>query len=362
MTYYMAADDSPAHARLLEPPFRVIEHFPGVCVFIEFDEAGLDLLREVRLSDGRPYFWLWDKQRWLYRVTRTDMERQPKKNKPGQTRRWLRSVRKRVRWIKKDKKICAGVTEPSFIPKGRAPLFFRNKRYIYIRPGHEYPFRYTLRSPKGEGGLPLVIYLHGGGAGGTNGLKPLLQRCGLMFTKGNLKYHLLVPQQGLGNVYGDEFSEAMGEVIESIPCVDHSRIYITGVSMGGCGAVIECRRHPERYAAAVPAVAMLRNLSREAGTYNAMEAPLDAAAYDTLAQTPMWLGYSGMEQKMNEPLYEALKERGADVRRTHIKLRGWFGHAVSPFVFSLTKPWAKWMFEKRTPRLPPVEEAPASGG
>jgi len=57
----------------------------------------------------------------------------------------------------------------------------------------------------------------------------------------------------------------------------------------------------------------------------------------------MWLGYGRDEKKTNEPLYEALKKRGADVKRTYFK---GFGHGPAGPVFWLTQGWAKWMFSK----------------
>ena len=185
---------------------------------------------------------------------------------------------------------------------------------------------------------------HGAGADGTNGFLPLIQQYALMFTRGRQKYHLLVPQEGLGSIYSDEFSEDMGDVIGSIPYVDHSRIYLTGTSMGGCGAVIECRRHPGRYAACVTSVAWLQNLENPGKDADAHEGPLDGEAFGAIAQTPMWLGYGRDERRVNEALYGALKKRGADVKRTYLK---GFGHGFAGPVFWLTRGWAKWMFGRK---------------
>jgi len=353
MKYYtFAIEQDKDYELITRPPFRVLERVPGVKALVEFDEDGLTLLQSFLADKGIAGACV-DEKRRLYKISEAGLLQQGRL-RPRFLARFMRDMRRRKQWAEDDRALCEGITDAVIIPNGSVPLFLRHKRFIYLRPDQAHPFRYTLRSPKesvrspkGEGELPLLIYLHGAGADGTNGLKPLLRRCVLPVFRARQKYHLLVPQEGLGFVYGDEFSEDLEDVIASIPRVDRARIYIAGTSMGGCGAVIECRRHPERYAAAVPAVAALNNLKNPANHKNEYCRPLDGAAYDALAKTPMWLGYCQYEKDVNEPLYDALQERNAQVRRTCINLRGLFGHVSAPLVFSLTKPWAKWMFEYR---------------
>ena len=346
MRYYTCVyEQFPPFEKMIRPPFRVVERASGFHAFVEFEEEGLALMQAFYAENGSTGY-AYDEKRRRYRISKAGIELRESRAMRGFYARALRRMRRIERWNERDKALCAGVAESVTIPNSRTPLFFRNKRYIYIKPGQEHPFRYSLRSPKGRGKYPLVVYLHGAGAGGTKGLMPMLHFA-LTVPRVRQKYHLLVPQEGLLDIYGDEFSEALGETIASIPGVDRSRIYITGMSMGGCGAIIECCRHPERYAAAVPTVPWLFNLKAGGKTRSAMAAPLDSKGYDALAKTPMWLTYSRLEQRLNEQLCEALKSRNADVRQTPIKLRGMIGHLAAPLVFSLAKPWAKWMFSKQ---------------
>jgi len=347
MRYYtFAYEQFPSFERLLRPPFRVLARVPGIIAMLEFDNDNLALMQSI-LAENDSVCWVCDEKRRRYKISKNGIERGNRPRAwPGARGRYLREMRRKRRWDAQDKLFCESVTRPTTIPNGRTPLFFLLKRYIYAKPGWEHPFRYSLRSPKGGGDLPLVVYLHGAGAGGTNGMKPLLHYA-LTVPRVRQKYHLLVPQEGLFDIYGEEFSDALGEVIAGIPNVDRSRIYIVGMSMGGCGAIIECSRHPDRYAAAVPTVSWLFNLRAGKKTRSAMADPLDDKAYDALAKTPMWLTYSRLEQRLNEQLCEALRIRNAELRQTCIKLRGMFGHVIAPLVFSLTKPWAKWMFAHR---------------
>ena len=346
MKYYtFAYEQFPSFERMLRSPFRVLDRVPGINAMLEFDKDSLALVQSI-LAENDSMCWVWDEKRRRYKISKAGIELRSPLARRGYLAHYLRDMRRKKRWNAADKLLCAGVREPVTLPHGRTPLFFLLKRFIYVKPGREHPFRYSLRSPKGKGDFPLVVYLHGAGAGGTNGLMPLLHFA-LTVPRVRQKYHLLVPQEGLFDIYGDEFSDALGETIGSIPNVDRSRIYITGMSMGGCGAILECSRHPERYAAAVPTAAWLFNLKTGGKTRSAMAPPLDARAYDILAKTPMWLTYSRLEQRLNEQFCEALLARNADLRHTHIKLRGMAGHVIAPLVFSLTKPWAKWMFSHR---------------
>jgi len=346
MKYYTCVyEQFPPFEKMIRLPFRVLERAPGFHAFVEFEDDGLALMQTLYAeSDSTGY--AYDEKRRRYRISKAGIELRGSRARRRYGARVIRRTRRIEQWNQRDKALCEGVMEPVTIPNGRTPLFFRNRRHIYIRPGRAHPFRYTLRSPKGEGEFPLVVYLHGAGAGGTNGLKPLFHFL-LTVPRARQKYHLLVPQEGLFDIYGEEFSDALGETIDSIPRVDRSRIYIVGMSMGGCGAIIECSRHPGRYAAAVPTAAWLYNLRKGGKTRSPMAAPLDAEDYDALAKTPMWLTYSRLEQRLNEQFCEAMKSRDADLRQTHIRLRGMVGHIVAPLVFSLAKPWAKWMFSKQ---------------
>jgi len=345
MTYYAHIGFSELEgplARLLEPPFRVIRHEPGAGALVAFGEDGPPLLWAAIAAMGLQAGYFWDEKRQSYKITATGVE-PARKLKPGRNREVLRSIERKAKWAALDKSLCEGVSEPKVVPDGRVSWFWRFKRFVYVKPGRERPFRYSLRSPRGAGEYPLVVYLHSAGGFGIDGVKavrevgPLPQ---ILFRK----CRVLVPQTGLGDPYADEASEDLGEVIAGIPRVDRSKIYLMGMSMGGCGAVIECRRHPGRYAACVTSVAWLRNLEspgKDAGKY---ERPLDDEAFDALAQTPMWLGYGRDEKNVNEALFEALGKRGADVKRTYIK---GFGHQLAGGVFWLTQPWAKWLFGKK---------------
>jgi len=355
MRYYASVADN---KRLLEPPFNVIKCVPGFQVLVSFGEEGLAALREVfddvamvdlHREDGSVcrIIMLWDDSLAYYELTVSTFEPLGIKQKPDWRRDIVRSMRKNARrhakarrYRERDTVACAKLTQ-STMRKGRVSLlwFPQYRHFRYAKPGGDGQFRFRFRRAHGKKPLPLFIYLHGGGSFGYNGILSMGEFTTVWpgLRKARQRCHILVPQLPLrGDGYHDDaWSQALTQVIEWIAdttgTLDHSRVYITGTSYGGYGAVIECRRHPERYAACVTSVAALANLGRS----------FDDGEYEALAQTPLWLGYSRAEKSVNEALYEALKERGANVKRTYL---GRLGHFLGGPAFWLTQRWAKWLF------------------
>ncbi len=128
---------------------------------------------------------------------------------------------------------------------------------------------YQLLSPeqlkKGKK-YPIVLFLHGSGERGSDNQKQL-KHIEALFTDSanriNFPCYVLAPQcrQGLrwaGLRNNDSIvsplvltEELIDELIKKLP-IDKSRVYITGLSMGGAGTWESIFYNPEKYAAAVP--------------------------------------------------------------------------------------------------------------
>ena len=336
------------------PPFRVLYEMPGFGAFHEFDEDALPVMRRVLNEAGILVWFISDEDRNLYKVTPNGLElmkdrvpRDFKERFPRGMRRWEENRRTGWEWTERDTAFCAALTEPAIVREGHVRFFPRNVRYAYGSPGATDMLRCSLRSPRGKKDHPLLVFLHGAGLNGYDGRRALWASKPLTILR-RQNYHFLVPQLGyaeggMGDYNSDEFARALCEAIELVPHVDRSRIYLAGVSMGGYGAVLQCLRKPGFYTACLPSVAALYNLENHESLRDIYHRPLDGEAHDILAQTPMWLSYSHVEQACNEPLYEALRARGADVRKTQINL---LGHGMSVLFFSFW-PWKRWMMGKR---------------
>jgi predicted peptidase len=122
---------------------------------------------------------------------------------------------------------------------------------------------------------PLILYLHGGSLRGGNveqlrtlGLPHKLER------EPDFRFVVVSPQCPAGEIWTDtEAIDALLDYVIRDYRIDQQRIYITGHSMGGRGALYFAYRMPSRFAAVVAL-----------SPYS----PITAWG-DKLTQTPLWL-------------------------------------------------------------------------
>jgi len=123
--------------------------------------------------------------------------------------------------------------------------------------------RYTLFVPEKYDPLaptPLVIGLHGGGAGGADGklvvgsgwqaMNFYQRRCD---TRGWICACPTALQAGWGGGSNNDLIDAIIEELSALYNIDQNRIYLVGHSMGGGGTWVQGSRTPERWAAIAPA-------------------------------------------------------------------------------------------------------------
>jgi predicted peptidase len=128
--------------------------------------------------------------------------------------------------------------------------------YRLLKPG----------SQKENERYPLVIFLHGSGERGNDNVITLNHIAPLFLNESNrTKYpcFVLVPQCPAGEnwTYPDWYQEPkeplssvvkLIDSLKSLPFIDASRIYITGLSMGGYGTWYLLTKYPDKFAAAIP--------------------------------------------------------------------------------------------------------------
>lgn len=120
------------------------------------------------------------------------------------------------------------------------------------------PLQYLRYMPDAESspadGVPLVLFLHGGGEGGNDiekvkkhGLPKLIEQ-GKQFP-----FIVVSPQNPSETQFWDDqqLIGLLDELEAELP-VDTSRIYLTGLSRGGYGAWRLAIQNPDRFAALVP--------------------------------------------------------------------------------------------------------------
>jgi predicted peptidase len=104
---------------------------------------------------------------------------------------------------------------------------------------------------------PVILFLHGSGERGDDGLKQSEVGIGAAIRMGSERFPALVvmPQCKTGKHWADEMADyalnALDQTIKNYN-VDKSRLYLTGLSMGGYGSWTIGIQHPDMFAAIVP--------------------------------------------------------------------------------------------------------------
>jgi predicted peptidase len=217
--------------------------------------------------------------------------------------------------------------------------------------------------------VPLVVYLHGAGAKGDDGQKPLQEPLVKWLAAADHQRQypcaVLVPQCRSGQAAdgrprnwvqwanqavttsdqwrdsdegaSDQLRGAIAIVDEVVQrdAIDRSRVYLIGVSMGGSGAWNWAAREPRRFAAVVP-ICGLSEVSR---------APQTAAV-------PVWT-FHGSEDPVapverTRQLVDALRMTRAAVNYTEY---AGVGHGIADRVARQAELWV-WLFAQRREIVP----------
>lgn len=186
--------------------------------------------------------------------------------------------------------------------------------------------RYASFKPKDiEGKVPLIIWLHGGGEGGTDPSIALLANRATNYASPDIQQifggaHVLVPQSPsfwmqsasgeytrgkVNDIYNESLMALFNDYLKNNPDVDADRIYVGGCSNGGYMTQKLLLLHPDYFAAAFPS----------ALAYHAEF--LSEEDITTLADQSIWYIHSKDDPvtKAAEtviPTYKRLMEAGAE--------------------------------------------------
>jgi predicted peptidase len=174
---------------------------------------------------------------------------------------------------------------------------------------------FTPKEYKSDGEpWPLLLFLHGYGESGRNELERVKIHGPpkLVGKRADFPFVLVAPQRPPVKYDMQEIVKAW-KAEELIQLVDHvannlnvdpTRIYVTGLSMGGFGTWRLVATHPERFAAAVPICG--------GGEPEAMA--------ESLAGVPIWAFHGARDQVVplsaSEKMVDAVRRAGGDVRLT----------------------------------------------
>jgi len=155
---------------------------------------------------------------------------------------------------------------------------------------------------------PLMLFLHGAGERGDD--LALVKRNGppkLVAEGKDFPFIIASPQCPKDIAWSNPtqviaLNALVDELVATYP-IDESRIYLTGLSMGGSGTWTLAAAYPQRFAAISPIC----------GSGNRMDARY-------LTQVPIWV-FHGAKDKvvpigMSQEMVDALKKKGSDVKFT----------------------------------------------
>lgn len=239
---------------------------------------------------------------------------------------------------------CFGIISNSF---SQSSLFSYEK--FINNNGDTLNYRQLISDYSPKVKYPLVIFLHGSGERGNDNESQLKWGVLNFASDENMKKHpsiVIAPQcpknMGWGNFSNKDMSlqtsptkpmkllmELINETILKLP-IDTSRIYITGLSMGGFGTYDAITRHPDIFAAAVPVCG--------GG---------DVTQSESIAHIPMWIFHGALDGAVNpilsQNMVEALTKAGANPGYTQYPETGHFSWIAA---YSDTM-MMEWLYNQR---------------
>lgn len=190
----------------------------------------------------------------------------------------------------------------------------------------DYPYQVHVPASKTEA-LPVIVFLHGIGQRGTGGFLPTSGASSALVRRrlARVPAIILLPQCSEGvywsNPTMDEMvMSALAQTEEEFKA-DSTRLYLTGVSMGGYGVWSLAARHPGRFAALVSICGGSPIPPRADERFSRIA--------NKIGKTPAWI-FHGAEDRVvpvteSRQMAEALRSAGGDFKYSEY---AGVGHAV----------------------------------
>jgi predicted peptidase len=203
---------------------------------------------------------------------------------------------------------------------------------------------------------PVVLYLHGAGERGTDGLRPTQVGLGAAIRSAPERFPAIVvfPQAPPDERWiGAPADAAMAALTASMKEFrgDADRVYLTGMSLGGFGTWHLALAHPRTFAAIAP---VCGGIVPNGSATSVRQSPLTMNASDPYAFTaerlkhlPIWMFHGAKDDVIlpeeSRKMFEALRAIGADVRYSEFEDRN---HNAWDRAYGDAELW-NWMFQHR---------------
>ena len=221
--------------------------------------------------------------------------------------------------------------------------------------GVEYVYQiYVPRAYQPNEEWPVILFLHGAGERGDDGLLPTQVGLGSAIRAHSERWPAIVvfPQVPVGMTWqgapGRAAMAALDATLREFR-TDGSRVYLTGLSLGGNGAWYLGYHHADRFAALVVICGFVEAVHGFPGFIpSSIEDPYAEVAAG-VADLPIWIVHGGADVVVpvtgSQRMAAALEEAGAEVR--YEELPGVGHNAWDPAYAS--GELAAWLFSQRRP-------------
>jgi predicted peptidase len=223
--------------------------------------------------------------------------------------------------------------------------------------GHSYPYSiYVPQSYAPSKRWPVVLFLHGSGERGSDGLRStqIGAAAAIRANPERVPAIVVFPQAPLETRWlGEPADAAMAALHAAMKEFrgDPDRVYLTGLSMGGYGTYHLALAHPATFAALV---VVCGGLLPHATTTAVQQSPLTMAAPDPYAFTahairkfPIWICHGDADPVIpvdeSRRMVALLRAEGADV---HYNEYAGVGHNAWDRAYGDAEMW-RWLFAQR---------------
>lgn len=188
--------------------------------------------------------------------------------------------------------------------------------------------------PKGSKVWPLLVFLHGAGERGEN-LELLKKHGPPKLIAAGRKFEAIVacPQVTDGDKWNPHGVKGLVDAIKKDHKVDASRVYLTGISMGGFGTFDTITEYPDVFAAAIP-------ICGGAG--------VGVVKFGALKNFPIWIFHGTKDQAVpvtySESAYAWFKRVGSPNAKITIYPEA--SHDCWTETYNNPEVW-KWLFEQK---------------
>lgn len=128
------------------------------------------------------------------------------------------------------------------------------------QPADPAPLLYAVYVPRSYDAIkpwPCILFLHGSGESGTDGLKQVIQGLGgaIQWNEAEWPFIVLFPQKPVEREQWEFYDTAVMSMLSQAQTdynIDADRVYLTGLSQGGHGTWAFASKHPGTFAAIAP--------------------------------------------------------------------------------------------------------------